>query len=49
VSDQARDLRAVGSRIEELIGQIRSAGDAATAERAEEVVRLEVNCYGYSP
>ena len=46
MSDQARDLRAVGSRIEELIGQIRAAGDAAIAERAEEVVRLVVELYG---
>ena len=46
MSDQARDLRVVGSRIEELIGQIRSAGDDATAERAEEVVRLVVELYG---
>jgi len=41
-----RDLRAVGSRIEELLGQLRAAGDAATAERAEEVVRLVVELYG---
>jgi Fe-S cluster biogenesis protein NfuA len=42
----SRDLRTVGSRIEELLGQIRTAGDAATAERAEEVVRLVVELYG---
>jgi Fe-S cluster biogenesis protein NfuA len=46
VTEQARDLRAVGSRIEELLGQIRSAGDPATAEVAEEVVRLVVELYG---
>jgi Fe-S cluster biogenesis protein NfuA len=44
VTDQ--DLRAVGSRIEELLGQIRSAGDPATGEAAEEVVRLVVELYG---
>jgi Fe-S cluster biogenesis protein NfuA/nitrite reductase/ring-hydroxylating ferredoxin subunit len=44
VADQ--DLRVVGSRIEELLGQIRSAGDPGTAETAEEVVRLVVELYG---
>jgi Fe-S cluster biogenesis protein NfuA len=44
VTDQ--DLRAVGSRIEELLGQIRSAGDPCTADTAEEVVRLVVELYG---
>jgi Fe-S cluster biogenesis protein NfuA/nitrite reductase/ring-hydroxylating ferredoxin subunit len=44
VTDQ--DLRAVGSRIEELLGQIRSAGDPGTADTAEEVVRLVVELYG---
>ena len=41
-----QDLRAVGSRIEELLGQIRSTGDPGTAETAEEVVRLVVELYG---
>jgi Fe-S cluster biogenesis protein NfuA/nitrite reductase/ring-hydroxylating ferredoxin subunit len=43
---EARDLRAVGSRIEELLGRLRSSGDAAAAETAEEVVRLVVELYG---
>ena len=42
---EGQDLRAVGSRIEELLGQIR-AGDPDTAEVAEEVVRLVVELYG---
>jgi len=46
LTEQARDLRAVGSRIEELLGRIRSAGDPATAETAEEIVRLVVELYG---
>jgi Fe-S cluster biogenesis protein NfuA len=46
VTEQGRDLRAVGSRIEELLGQIRAAGDPATATTAEEVVRLVVELYG---
>jgi Fe-S cluster biogenesis protein NfuA len=46
LTDEARDLRMVGSRIEELLGQIRSTGDPATAETAEEVVRLVVELYG---
>jgi Fe-S cluster biogenesis protein NfuA len=46
LTEQGRDLRAVGSRIEELLGQIRSTGDPATAETAEEVVRLVVELYG---
>ena len=46
MSEQARDLRAVGERIEELLGRIRAAGDPATAETAEEVVRLVVELYG---
>lgn len=46
MTEQARDLRAVGERIEELLGRIRSAGDPATAETAEEVVRLVVELYG---
>jgi Fe-S cluster biogenesis protein NfuA len=44
--DPAQDLRTVGSRIEELLGQIRDHGDPATAEAAEEVVRLVVELYG---
>jgi Fe-S cluster biogenesis protein NfuA/nitrite reductase/ring-hydroxylating ferredoxin subunit len=46
LTDEARDLRLVGSRIEELLGQIRSSGDPGTAETAEEVVRLVVELYG---
>jgi Fe-S cluster biogenesis protein NfuA/nitrite reductase/ring-hydroxylating ferredoxin subunit len=46
LTDEARDLRVVGSRIEELLGQIRSTGDPGTAETAEEVVRLVVELYG---
>jgi Fe-S cluster biogenesis protein NfuA len=46
VTEEGRDLRAVGARIEELLGQIRAAGDPATAEVAEEVVRLVVELYG---
>jgi Fe-S cluster biogenesis protein NfuA/nitrite reductase/ring-hydroxylating ferredoxin subunit len=46
LTEQARDLRAVGSRIEELLGRIRSAGDPATADTAEEIVRLVVELYG---
>ena len=46
MTEQERDLRAVGSRIEELLGRIRSAGDPAPAETAEEIVRLVVELYG---
>jgi Fe-S cluster biogenesis protein NfuA/nitrite reductase/ring-hydroxylating ferredoxin subunit len=46
VTEEGRDLHAVGARIEELLGQIRAAGDPATAEVAEEVVRLVVELYG---
>ena len=46
MTDEARDLRMVGSRIEELLGQIRSTGDPGTAETAEDVVRLVVELYG---
>ena len=46
MTEEGRDLRAVGARIEELLGQIRAAGDPATAEVAEEVVRLVVELYG---
>ena len=45
MTQETRDLRAVGSRIEELLGRIRS-GDPATAETAEEIVRLVVELYG---
>jgi Fe-S cluster biogenesis protein NfuA/nitrite reductase/ring-hydroxylating ferredoxin subunit len=44
--EAARDLRTVGSRIEELLGQIRDRGDPTIAETAEEVVRLVVELYG---
>ena len=43
---EGRDLRVVGARIEELLGQLRAAGDPATAEVAEEIVRLVVELYG---
>lgn len=46
MTDEARDLRMVGSRIEQLLGQIRAAGDPRTADTAEEVVRLVVELYG---
>ncbi|MDP9208596.1 MAG: NifU family protein [Actinomycetota bacterium] len=46
MTDEARDLRTVGSRIEQLLGQIRATGDPGTAELAEEVVRLVVELYG---
>jgi Fe-S cluster biogenesis protein NfuA/nitrite reductase/ring-hydroxylating ferredoxin subunit len=46
LTDETRDLRAVGARIEELLGQIRATGDPGTAELAEEVVRLVVELYG---
>jgi Fe-S cluster biogenesis protein NfuA/nitrite reductase/ring-hydroxylating ferredoxin subunit len=42
----APDLRAVGSRIELLLAELRSAGDAATADKAEELVRLLMEFYG---
>jgi Fe-S cluster biogenesis protein NfuA len=41
-----QDLRVVGERIEELLARIRAAGDPATADTAEEVVRLVVELYG---
>jgi Fe-S cluster biogenesis protein NfuA len=44
--EAARDLRTVGSRIEELLGQIRDRGDPTITETAEEVVRLVVELYG---
>jgi Fe-S cluster biogenesis protein NfuA len=46
LTEEARDLRAVGERIEELLGQIRATADPATADTAEEVVRLVVELYG---
>jgi Fe-S cluster biogenesis protein NfuA len=46
LTEEARDLRVVGERIEELLGRIRADGDPATAEVAEEVVRLVVELYG---
>jgi Fe-S cluster biogenesis protein NfuA len=42
----ARDLREVGDRVEELLNQLRDAGDSASAERAEELVRLLMELYG---
>ena len=46
MTEEGRDLRAVGARIEELLGQLRATGDPGTAEVAEEVVRLVVELYG---
>ena len=46
MTEEGRDLRAVGTRIEELLGQLRATGDPGTAEVAEEVVRLVVELYG---
>ncbi|HEX3212523.1 MAG TPA: NifU family protein [Actinomycetota bacterium] len=46
MTEEGRDLRAVGTRIEELLGQLRATGDPGTAELAEEVVRLVVELYG---
>ena len=46
LTEEALDLRAVGDRIEQLLGQIRAAADPATADTAEEVVRLVVELYG---
>jgi Fe-S cluster biogenesis protein NfuA len=46
LTEQARDLRAVGTRIEELLGRLRDRGDPTTAETAEELVRLVVEFYG---
>src|SRR4029453_17872132 len=43
---EGQDLRAVGTRIEELLGQLRATGDPGMAELAEEVVRLVVELYG---
>jgi Fe-S cluster biogenesis protein NfuA/nitrite reductase/ring-hydroxylating ferredoxin subunit len=46
LTEQARDLRTVGTRIEELLGRLRDRGDPTTAETAEELVRLVVELYG---
>jgi Fe-S cluster biogenesis protein NfuA len=46
LTEQGRDLRAVGERIEELLGRLRAAGDPGIADTAEEVVRLVVELYG---
>jgi len=46
LTEQARDLRTVGTRIEELLGRLRDHGDPTTAETAEELVRLVVELYG---
>lgn len=46
MTDEVRDLRAVGERIEELLGRIRATADPATADTTEEVVRLVVELYG---
>jgi Fe-S cluster biogenesis protein NfuA len=43
---EGRDLRAVGARIEELLGRLRATADPGTADTAEEVVRLVVELYG---
>ena len=42
----ARNLRQVGDRVEALLGEFREAGDPASTERAEELVRLLVELYG---
>ena len=42
----ARDLREVGDRVEALLNELRGAGDTASAERAEELVRLLMELYG---
>jgi Fe-S cluster biogenesis protein NfuA len=46
LTEEVRDLRAVGERIEELLGRIRATADPATADTTEEVVRLVVELYG---
>jgi Fe-S cluster biogenesis protein NfuA/nitrite reductase/ring-hydroxylating ferredoxin subunit len=43
---EAPDLRTVGSRIELLLAELRAASDAATADKAEELVRLLMEFYG---
>ncbi len=42
----ARNLREVGDRVEKLLGELREAGDPASTERAEELVRLLMELYG---
>jgi Fe-S cluster biogenesis protein NfuA len=42
----ARNLREVGDRVEVLLGELREAGDPASVERAEELVRLLMELYG---
>ena len=42
----ARNLREVGDRVEKLLSELREAGDPASAERAEELVRLLMELYG---
>ena len=43
---QAKNLRAVGDRIEALTGELRSLPDPRARETAEELVRLLVDFYG---
>lgn len=43
---QTRNLREVGSRIELLLGELRSVADPRIQEQAEEIVRLLVEIYG---
>ena len=43
---QAKNLRAVGDRIEELTGELRALADPRARETAEELVRLLVEFYG---
>jgi Fe-S cluster biogenesis protein NfuA len=43
---QAKNLRAVGDRIEALTGELRSLADPHARETAEELVRLLVDFYG---
>jgi Fe-S cluster biogenesis protein NfuA/nitrite reductase/ring-hydroxylating ferredoxin subunit len=43
---ETRDLRAVGDRVEGLLGELRSLADPAVTDKAEEVVRLLVELYG---
>jgi len=41
-----QDLRAVGDRIEQLLGELRAAAEPRIYDRAEEVVRLVTQLYG---
>lgn len=43
---EARDPRNVSARVEELLAELTSVGDARTRERAEELVRLLMELYG---